>query len=367
VDLVDELMLEHARIARMLDHVEDVPDDERADAIRALVAELVAHESAEETVVYPALERCAAGGSSIAAERLAEQHEAEDMLADVEHALREGTVEDGLLSRLRAAVIDHARAEEATVFWLLRTNLSEADSRRLAARYDRVKARAPTHPHPWAPGGRLRSLVFAPAAARVDRWRDGHRADSDPASGPAHWDPPVDAVAVLKADHETLRLLADQFERQGEAAPRAVLERLAQEVARHGVAEIERLYPLVARMGPDAQNLVKKARLDHEEIALRITTLTSVPLGTHDFREEAATLVRELREHLAVEEGEIFPLLGSQTSAAELQTLGEKLQRARRRAPRSPHPHAPKSALGSRMADRLLHAAEVVERVAGRR
>src|SRR5579872_2502604 len=39
VDLVDELMLKHARIARMLDHVEDVPDDERADAIRALVAD----------------------------------------------------------------------------------------------------------------------------------------------------------------------------------------------------------------------------------------------------------------------------------------------------------------------------------------
>jgi hypothetical protein len=112
--------------------------------------------------------------------------------------------------------------------------------------------------------------------------------------------------------------------------------------------------------------LVKQARLDHEEVALILVRLTSVPMGTDEFRDEGASLVRELRTHLDTEEQELFPLL-AKLDSGDRQQLGDQLRAARRRAPTSLHLHSPKSALGARLADRWFHAVESVERVASRR
>ena len=350
-DLVDDLMQDHLRIAALFERFEDLGTDERDHAGRELVATIATHEFAEEKVVFPALARCSAGGSAIAADRSAEQRAAEDLLADLDKTDADRPEFLASFRELRRKVTAHADAEEQTVFWVLRTNLSDSERRVAAHQYARAKSAAPTRPHPLAPHGAARTVLLGPLVARVDRKRDEKQ---DGGSPPATWEPAPDAVSVIRADHRRIRLLLDQLERQAEAAPSWVLDELTEQVATHSAAEMELVYPVVADAGPQAHDVAKQGRLDHEEVDMKIVRLTTVPASTAEFRSEALGLVEDLRAHLTLEEEEMLPILESALTADARCELAHRYERVKRRAPDTPHPHALRSALGARISDRLL-------------
>ena len=52
-------------------------------------------------------------------------------------------------------------------------------------------------------------------------------------------------------------------------------------------------------------------------------------------------LMEEIRQHVAEEEGELFPKLATHASREELEALGRKVQVMKKVAPTRPHPAAP--------------------------
>ncbi len=397
MELVDELTNDHLRIAALLEWFGDLDAEGRRNAFGEVAAALTTHEFAEEKVVFPALASCAAGGAAIAADRAAEQHEAEALLGELQRTPVDDGEFEAILRRLRTGVTEHAAEEEATVFWVLRTNLPEQQRQVVAHQYARAKGSAPTRPHPLAPHGTARTALLGPVVSLVDRKRDASRdgrqsdgrrsdgsrddgsrddgsrddgrrsdgsrddgirgveADTAPASRP--WGPTPDAVAMIRQDHRRIGLLLDQLERQAEAAPRWVLDDLARQVAQHTAAELELVYPLVA--GADTRrghDLVKQSRLDHEEVDMNLARMTSSSMTTAEFRGEALALVEGLRSHLAREEADLLPILHAALTADASTELARRLERVKRHAPRTPHAHAPKSAIGAKVTNRLLAA-----------
>jgi hemerythrin superfamily protein len=172
----DFILEQHAQIRRLFDGVADAVPEARAEAFKPLVRLLAVHETAEEMVIYPAIERSGEQGKAVAASRKSEEDMAKVNLADLEQV---DPASDEFLTRLqmlRKAVEAHAEAEEREVLPLLEQVADdEGRQRAMAKKLQLAEAMAPTHPHKRAPESALGNLLVGPFVAMADRVRDAIR------------------------------------------------------------------------------------------------------------------------------------------------------------------------------------------------
>lgn len=173
-DVLALLREDHCRMEVRLAEFDTIALGMRVERFWKLVNELVRHEVAEEIVVYPALRRLR-GGDAIADARIAEEAVVERKLADMGRRDAESEWFARQMLTLRSAVLSHAKAEESTVFALLRDAVPEARRLELGARYAKARAAAPTHPHPHVPDRPPGNVVLGPLAAFFDKLRDRAR------------------------------------------------------------------------------------------------------------------------------------------------------------------------------------------------
>ncbi|WP_440086122.1 hemerythrin domain-containing protein [Streptosporangium sp. LJ11] len=174
-DVVDLLVRQHAMIRDLFDEVEESPvGAQRTEAFERLVRMLAVHETAEEEVVHPYARLKIEDGDEVVGDRLAEEREAKQLLADLERLGADHPDFSGRLQVLRAAVLAHAQAEERHEFTRLRARTSVAERRAMAAGVKAAEALAPTHPHPGTES-MVMNLLFGPPLAIVDRTRDAIR------------------------------------------------------------------------------------------------------------------------------------------------------------------------------------------------
>ncbi|ETK37216.1 hemerythrin domain-containing protein [Microbispora sp. ATCC PTA-5024] len=168
-DVVDLLLRQHALIRDLFDEVETGGD--RAGAFRRLVRMLAVHETAEEEIVHPVARRVLDGGEDVIDERLAEEHEAKEMLDRLDQLGPDDPEFDKNLQVLRAAVLAHARSEERYEFTLLRALTNEAERRSMTLGVKAAEAMAPTRPHPGVESATA-NVLLGPPVAIMDRTRD---------------------------------------------------------------------------------------------------------------------------------------------------------------------------------------------------
>lgn len=173
--IIDHLTADHQQIKVLFSDVMFVRPENRADTFSQLVTQLVQHEIAEESVVYPEVVAATSDGAAAGVPRLREQAEAEQMLAQMEALDPRSSDFTAALTELSIAVINHAEAEERQIFPLLRSGEDPDALFELAARYEQAKHRAPTHPHPHAPDTPPANKVLGPITALFDRARDAVR------------------------------------------------------------------------------------------------------------------------------------------------------------------------------------------------
>jgi hemerythrin superfamily protein len=179
-DVVDVLTSQHERARALLAElhetvaaVADITGD-MAEPFGELVRLLVAHEAAEELVVYPAL-RAGLEEGLVAEERLAEEHEAKELLARVEKMASAFFEFPAALAELEAKVLAHADQEERTVFPRLQQRLAADERQRLGADFLYAAARAPSHAHAHSPESAVGNAFVGPVLATIDRVRDARR------------------------------------------------------------------------------------------------------------------------------------------------------------------------------------------------
>lgn len=171
VDILQLLQQEHRDVEEMLAAFDSTGTTARIQLFWDLTHELMRHEVAEETAVYPAV-RDLPGGEAIARARVEEHAAAEQKLAQMEKLDAESDEFARQVIILRSVVLVHARAEETSAFVLLADNLSAGQRLELGARYLRAREAAPTRPHPHTPHSPFANVVLGPVAALVDRIRD---------------------------------------------------------------------------------------------------------------------------------------------------------------------------------------------------
>jgi hemerythrin superfamily protein len=144
-DLIELLLADHKAAETLLGQVGQDGVDQSA-LFDQIVHDLVAHETAEEEVLYPEVRATVPGGNALADARIGEQQTAEGLMAKMEHMDRTAGEFSHSLTELRDAAMAHAKAEEAGVFPKLRESLDEDSLQVLGQLYQVAKAAAPAHP-----------------------------------------------------------------------------------------------------------------------------------------------------------------------------------------------------------------------------
>jgi len=170
-DVIDLLVAQHEDIRTLFVEVLTRSGKEREATFVDLRRLLAVHEAAEEEVVHPKAKRRIPNGDNIIDDRLAEEHDAKEALAELE-AMDVDSAEFGAaISRLRNAVLDHAAHEETEEFAALGEELSVGELERMTRAARLAEAVAPTRPHPGIESQGL-NLLVGPFAAMLDRARD---------------------------------------------------------------------------------------------------------------------------------------------------------------------------------------------------
>lgn len=150
----------------------------------------------------------------------------------------------------------------------------------------------------------------------------------------------MNAIELLKQDHDTVRKLLDQLTSTTERAVKTrqeLLHKIEQELAIHTQLEEQIFYPAYKEAGgKDAAIMDAEAREEHRAVeALVLPDLLQTDPGSIPFTGRAKVLKELLEHHIEEEEGELFPeareLLGDKRLAElglEMESMKKGLKKA---------------------------------------
>jgi hemerythrin superfamily protein len=163
-----------------------------------------------------------------------------------------------------------------------------------------------------------------------------------------------DVIEILEHDHrevetmfavlESLRGATGEAER---ARRKDLVDQVTIELVRHSVAEEAEVYPAVKEKVGEAE--AERAKREHAEAEETMKRLERLQPEDPSFDGELDTLMREIRAHVAEEEGEMFPHMRQVFTPEELLELGTKVESVKKMAPTRPHPSAPDQPPGDKL------------------
>jgi hypothetical protein len=174
-DLIDRIRDDHELIRARFTQLLDAAPAQREGHFRELVSLLVQHEAVESIVLHPTVEDEVSNGRRIADARREEEQQAERRLAELESMDPTSDVFMAAIEALRTEVEEHAQAEEREELPKLREELDADTLQQLGHAYERLRAVAPTRPHPESGQGPLVNALAGPIVGLVDRVRDALR------------------------------------------------------------------------------------------------------------------------------------------------------------------------------------------------
>jgi hemerythrin-like domain-containing protein len=176
-DVVDVLSADHREFDRIFRELEQLFGRSGEDVLerkRELVDEvtigLVKHSVAEETKVYPRVEKQV---DKAEAEHSKEEHaEAEETMKRLERMDPGDPGFDDAVAELIREIRHHVEHEEGRMFTELRAQFSHQELVEMAQQVETVKKMAPTRAHPMTPNEPGVRLAVGPVASLLDHLRD---------------------------------------------------------------------------------------------------------------------------------------------------------------------------------------------------
>jgi hemerythrin superfamily protein len=161
-----------------------------------------------------------------------------------------------------------------------------------------------------------------------------------------------DVIAVLTHDHHEVEQMFTELEQLGTAdveQRQTLTEKVIIELVRHSVAEEAYLYPAVRDLLPDGDQLADRELAEHAQAEETMKQLERTDAGEARHAELLAQLMAEIRDHVAEEEGDLFPRLRGSATPEQLAKLGSKVKAIKKIAPTRPHPAAPDTPPGNKL------------------
>ncbi|MFL5650030.1 MAG: hemerythrin domain-containing protein [Chloroflexota bacterium] len=137
----------------------------------------------------------------------------------------------------------------------------------------------------------------------------------------------MDAISMLKADHDKVKQLLTQLEDTTERAVKTRAELFATikgELTVHEIIEEEIFYPEL-RDHPKAKDIVLEGYEEHHVVDLLMGELESLDVGDETWGAKAVVMKENVEHHIEEEEGEMFQKARQVFDRAELDDLGQRM------------------------------------------
>ena len=145
---------------------------------------------------------------------------------------------------------------------------------------------------------------------------------------PSGEDAEVNAIDLLKKDHDDVDALFKEYETLTEASGnardrRALSTRICGMLAVHMMIEEEIFYPAARRAGVES-NLLDEADIEHGAAKELIAQIGATKASASHYDARVKVLGENIRHHVKDEESELFP--ACRKSDMDMTKLGERLQ-----------------------------------------
>jgi len=145
-------------------------------------------------------------------------------------------------------------------------------------------------------------------------------------------DQPVDAIAMLKEDHQRVKDLFAQYEGTSNAEAKwTVAEEVFVELETHAQLEENIFYPSVNEETEEGPELVQDSLQEHATVKQLIQELRQMGPQNRAFDAKFHELMRHVDHHVAEEEADMFPLAAEELAedldemSAEMQALKKEI------------------------------------------
>lgn len=176
----------------------------------------------------------------------------------------------------------------------------------------------------------------------------------------------MDAITLLKTDHEEVEQLFKAYEKLGSRAYKGKQEtvaRIVKALSVHAGIEEQVFYPAVRAEVSGVNGEVLEAIEEHHVVKWLLNELEHLEPDAENYDAKVSVLMENVRHHVKEEEGELFPDVRKALGRKRLAEVGEELEAAKRLAPTSPHPRSPSTPPGNLVA---APVAKVVDSVRDR-
>jgi len=142
----------------------------------------------------------------------------------------------------------------------------------------------------------------------------------------------VDAIALLKADHQRVKDLFTPYEAtENVETKRTLAEQVFVELDMHAQLEENVFYPAVNEETEEGPELVKESLEEHATVKQLMQELWQMGPQSHGFDAKFHELMHHVEHHVEEEEAEMFPLAEEELAedldemSAEMQELKQEL------------------------------------------
>jgi predicted DNA-binding protein len=146
----------------------------------------------------------------------------------------------------------------------------------------------------------------------------------------------MDAIKLLKADHDKVKGLLNELESTTERGVKTRAELFSTikgELTLHEIVEEEIFYPEL-KAHPKAEDIVLEGYEEHHVVDLLMGELESLDVSDETWGAKALVMKENIEHHIEEEEGEMFSKARQVFDASELDDLGQRMEARKQSAGR---------------------------------
>jgi len=137
----------------------------------------------------------------------------------------------------------------------------------------------------------------------------------------------MNAIELLKADHDTVDKLFQKVKANEDGDNSKVFEKIKDELEIHTHIEEKIFYPTLIEEGDEElQKIVKEGIEEHHQVKVFLRELSSLTEDSEKFSPKLKVLMEDVEHHVREEEGEMFSMVESQFDEEQLEQLGATME-----------------------------------------
>ena len=144
----------------------------------------------------------------------------------------------------------------------------------------------------------------------------------------------MDALTLLKRDHEKVKSLLSELEPTTERAVKTrgeLFARLKSELTVHEIIEEEIFYPTL-KQHPKAREIVLEGYEEHNVVDTLMNELETLDVEDETWGPKAKVMIENIEHHIEEEEGDMFKKAEQVFDRDELEALGQAMEQRKTEA-----------------------------------